>query len=193
MSRCAVTIRDAEPDDVAALADVLSGVAARGLEESGPQEAAHTVARIAADPDQRLMVAVTDGRLVGVLLLVRAPLTPLHAETAVHVLQLEVVDSARRHGIGRALMEAAVSWAEEKGTDHVLAAAAAGARDGNRFLARLGLREVIAVRGATTAALRAKLPVEPPSAALVDRRSHRSVGQVLAQRRSLRRAQDRSV
>jgi hypothetical protein len=37
--------------------------------------------------------------------------------------------------------------------------------------------------------LRAKMPVEPPAAARVGARSHRSVGQVLAQRRSQRRAQ----
>ena len=38
-------------------------------------------------------------------------------------------------------------------------------------------------------ALRAKLPVDPPAGARVSSRNHRSVGQVLAQRRLQRRAQ----
>jgi hypothetical protein len=58
-------------------------------------------------------------------------------------------------------------------------------------MARLGLGQMAVVRGASTAALRAKLPVETPAAARVGSRTHRSVGHVLAQRRSLRRAQRR--
>jgi hypothetical protein len=58
-----------------------------------------------------------------------------------------------------------------------------------------GLGLVATVRRATVSALRAKLPVEPPAAARVgsSSRSHRSVGQVLAQRRSLRRAQEKML
>jgi hypothetical protein len=87
-----------------------------------------------------------------------------------------------------------VRWAEEKDTVHVIAAASAGSRDANRFMARLGLGQVAVLRGATVAGLRAKLPVEPPAAARVgagSSRSSRTVGQVLVQRRSLRRAQAR--
>jgi GNAT superfamily N-acetyltransferase len=121
----------------------------------------------------------------------RAPLSPVHAETAVYVLHLHVIEALRRHGVGHALLEATVSWAEEEDSPHVVAAASVGSRDANRFMARLGLTQVAVVRGATTAALRAKLPVEPPAAARVGRRSNRNVGQVLAARRSLRRAQAR--
>ena len=53
----------------------------------------------------------------------RAPLSPLHTDTAIYVLHLQVIESARRHGVGRALMEATVTWAEEKDTSHVVAAA----------------------------------------------------------------------
>ena len=109
-----------------------------------------------------------------------------------HVLHLNVHDDARRHGVGRSLLEATVSWAEEKDSTHVIAAAAAASRDTNRFMARLGLGQVAVMRAATVATLRAKLPVEPPAAARVGNRSHRSVGHVLAQRRSLRRAQTKT-
>jgi hypothetical protein len=59
-------------------------------------------------------------------------------------------------------------------------------------MARLGLGQVAVLRGATVAGLRAKLPVEPPAAARVGARSSRTVGQVIVQRRSLRRAQART-
>ena len=194
LSRNPVHIRDAAPGDADALVEVWGGVAGRAAERepaSAAQEAAASVARIAADPDQRLLVAHIDDNVAGAVHLVRAPLSPIHADTAVYVMHLQVLEHFRRHGVGRALVEAAVTWAEEKDTPHVLAAASVSSRDANRFMARLGLGQIAVVRGATVTALRAKLPVEPPAAARVGTRSHRSVGQVLVQRRSLRRSQAR--
>jgi GNAT superfamily N-acetyltransferase len=190
--RCPVLVRDAAPADVVDLHDLLGAVVTRTGEESRPAEAQAAVAAIAVDPDQRLVVAELDGRVVGVAHLVRAPLSPLQTETAVHVLHLNVREDARRHGVGRSLMEATVTWAEEKGSSHVVAAASAASRDTNRFMARLGLGQVAVMRMATASTLRAKLPVEPPAAARVSSRSSRSVGHVLAQRRSLRRAQTKT-
>jgi GNAT superfamily N-acetyltransferase len=217
--RSPVHVRDAAPDDAPALVEVWSGPADRhadgpadhpadnsanhpadhpagrgaDLDTSGRahHEAVSSVARIAADPDQRLLVAVIDDQVVGATHLLRAPLSPIHAEAAVYVMHLQVLDHHRRHGVGRALLEATVTWAEEKDTSHVVAAAAVASRDANRFMARLGLAQIAVVRGATVPALRAKLPVEPPAAARVGSRSHRNVGQVLVQRRSLRRARTR--
>lgn len=147
------------------------------------------MARIAADPDQRLLVGVLDDEVVGAAHLLRAPVSPIHTDTAIHVTHLHVLLGHRRHGVGKALLEAAVSWAEEKDTKHLLAAASVHSRDANRFMARLGLTQLAVVRGATVSALRSKLPVEPPAGAMVSSRNQRSVGQVLAQRRLQRRAQ----
>jgi GNAT superfamily N-acetyltransferase len=197
MVRSAVSIADAVPQDAEALVSVWGGLIDRTGEGAATphavQEAASAIARIAADPDERLVVARIDERVAGAVHLSRAPLSPLHTEAAVYVMHLQVVEACRRHGVGRALMEATVSWAEEKDTTHVVAAASAASRDANRFMARLGLAPLATVRGSTVQALRAKLPVEPPVAARVNSRSHRNVGQVLAQRRSLRRAQGRAT
>jgi GNAT superfamily N-acetyltransferase len=188
--RCPVHLRDAEPRDADEHRDLLGAPPSRpGEEDSRPAEAAAAVASIAVDPDQRLIVAEDSGRVVGVAHLVRAPLSPLGGGTAVHVLHLNVRAELRRHGVGRALMEATVSWAEEKESSHVIAAASVSSRDSNRFMARLGLTQVAVMRAATVSSLRAKMPVEPPAAARVGSRSHRNVGQVLAQRRSMRRSQ----
>jgi GNAT superfamily N-acetyltransferase len=188
--RSAALVRDAAPEDADALREVFAGAAGPVPEET-PGEAAAAVARIALDPDQRLLVAVLEGRVVGAVHLVRAALSPLQSATAIHVLHLHVLDDARRHGVGTALMEATVSWAEEKDTSHVLAAATVGSRDANRFMARLGLGQVAVLRAASVATLRAKLPVEPPPVCLTGGRHQRTVGQVLARRRSMRRAQAR--
>ncbi|NUR08013.1 MAG: GNAT family N-acetyltransferase [Nocardioidaceae bacterium] len=196
MSRCPALVRDAGPHDADALVDVW-GV--DGGKKPAPQdvpqltqEAAASIARIAADPDQRLLMAVVGDRVAGAVHLLRAPVSPVHAEAAVYVLHLHVLSGFRRHGVGRALMEATVSWAEEKDVAHVITAASVSSRDANRFMARLGLGQIAVLRGASTAALRAKLPVEPPPAARVGTpQSQHNVGAVLARRRLLRRAQAR--
>jgi GNAT superfamily N-acetyltransferase len=196
MVRCSVTICDAAPDDATALVEVWAASADRAgnvpnAATHAGHEAAAAIARIAADPDQRLLVARVDGQVAGAVHLLRAPVSPVHSDTAVYVMHMQVIEAFRRHGVGRALMEATVCWAEEKDTEHVIAAASVASRDSNRFMARLGLGQVAVVRAATVPALRAKLPVEPPAAARVGGRNHRSVGAVIAQRRSLRRSQGR--
>jgi GNAT superfamily N-acetyltransferase len=190
-----VHVRDALPTDAPALCDIWAGMVRdrdRDREQPVLECTQASVARIAADPDQRLMVAVIEDQVAGALHLVRAPLSPVQTESAVHVMHLQVLDRFRRHGVGHALMEATVSWAEEKDTTHVIAAASVGSRDANRFMARLGLIQLAVVRSASVSSLRAKLPVEPPAAARVGGHTHRNVGQVLARRRSLRRAQTRT-
>ena len=191
MSRYPVQVRDAVPDDAAALIDIWGDFRRTGSDRNSPSaeaEAASALARIAADPDERLLVAVVDDKVVGAAHLLRAEISPIHTETAIHVTHLHVLGGYRRHGIGKALMAAAVTWAEEKDTAHLIAAASVSSRDANRFMARLGLSPLATVRGACVPALRAKLPVEPPAGAMVSSRNHRSVGQVIAQRRLQRRA-----
>jgi GNAT superfamily N-acetyltransferase len=90
----------------------------------------------------------------------------------------------RRHGVGRALMEAAVGWAEERGVGHVATAAAAGSRDGNRFMARLALGPVATLRLAPTTVVRSKLTAQRPPVAHVP---PRQLTHLLAVRRSMRR------
>lgn len=196
MSRSPVQVRDAIPEDAPALVVIWSDFR-RGSSERLPgrppeAEAECAVARVAADPDERLLVGLIDDEVVGAAHLIRARISPIHTETAIHMTHLHVLGPHRRHGVGRALFEAAVGWAEEKDTAHLLTAASTHSRDANRFMARLGLSQIAVVRGASIGALRAKLPVEPPAGAMVSTRNHRTVGQVLAQRRLQRRAQAKS-
>lgn len=192
MSRYPVQVRDAVPEDAVALIEIWADFRRTGSDRNNPSaeaEAATALARVAADPDERFLVAVVEEKVVGAAHLLRAGISPLHTETAIHVTHLHVLGGYRRHGIGKALMEAAVSWAEEKDTPHLIAAASVSSRDANRFMARLGLSQLATVRGASVPALRAKMPVDPPAGAMVSSRNHRSVGQVIAQRRLQRRVQ----
>jgi len=193
LSRHQVLVRDAGPEDVEALLDIWSDLVRRTPERSPEHapadDARAAVSRIAADPDERLLVGLIDGEVVGAAHLVCSRISPLQTDVAVSINHLHVLPGYRRNGLGRALVEAALAWAEERETSHVLATASVTSRDANRFLARLGLAQVATVRAVAVGALRAKLPVEPPACARVTGRSQRTVGQVLAQRRLLRRAQ----
>lgn len=192
MSRSPILVRDAEPADAASLvrvwADILRRTSDRAMRPPLAEVRA-SVARIIAEPGQRLIVAVLEDEVVGAAFLSRAPLSPVHADDAVQISHLQVLEHARRRGAGKALMEAAVAWAEEKGASTVMAAATAQDREANRYLARLGFASLAIVRVASVAALRAgTMRVEPPACARTDSRTSRTVGQILAQRRYQRRA-----
>jgi GNAT superfamily N-acetyltransferase len=182
-----VVVRDAVPEDVEALVRLwreagFGGVdAGSRLEDEAPRALAHVL----ASADERLVVSEEDGEVVAALHLRRAPISPLHLEQVVHTTYLLVLPDHRRHGHARMLLETALAWAEEKGLDHLTAISASNSRDSNRFLARLGLGTVAQVRITGTASLRKKLsPATRPGA------SARSIGEVLAVRRSMRRRQE---
>ena len=68
-------------------------------------------------------------------------------------------------GVGKALMECAVTWAEELGIGHVATAAASGSREANRFMARLALGPQAVLRVAPTPACGRKLSARYPGGA----------------------------
>ncbi len=186
MPRQAPRIRDAEPRDAAALLHLWAEVS-RSNETPGARslaDAEGALANLAADPDQRLLVAELEGRIVAAMKLSRGPLWPLALDQAVHSSFLLVRPDYRRHGFGHALMEATLAWAEEKDITQITVVTD-GNRDTNRFFARLGLSTLGTVRHAHAAALRKKLSVDRGRGS----RGNRHLVDVLAQRRSLRRRQ----
>jgi GNAT superfamily N-acetyltransferase len=154
-------VRDAVPGDAEALLSIWSDFTADPPRQPRPatdvDEVRRSVRRITEDPMQRLVVAVTDQFPVGVAHLRCAPVSPIHGEDAVHVGYLHVLSSFRRRGLGKQMMEAAADWAEDLGSQHIVASVAATARESNRFLARLGMSQVAVVRATTVTALRGKL------------------------------------
>ncbi len=185
MPRPAPHIRDAVPDDAAELLQLW--VRATPAEDAATrelEEARRALAGIAANPDERLLVAEVEGHVVAALQLTRGPISPLSRDSVVHTSHLIVDPDQRRHGHAHALMDAAVSWAEEKDVAQVTAITD-GDRDTNRFFARLGLVSLATVRHTTTANLRKHLSAERRRVS----GGNRHLVEVLAQRRSARRRQ----
>ena len=184
MPRQAPSIRDAAPEDAANLLLLWAADSRAGdnvAHARSVSEAEQALATIASDPDQRLLVAEHEGEIVAAMKLSRGPLWPLALDHAVHSSFLLVLPQFRRHGYGHALMEAALAWAEEKDIT-TITALTDGNRDTNRFFARLGLSTLGNLRHVHTTTLRKKLSTERGRGA-----GNRHLGEVLAQRRSMRR------
>ncbi|MGN6722523.1 MAG: GNAT family N-acetyltransferase [Marmoricola sp.] len=182
MARLPLAIREAVVVDADALLRMWAASGTGMFSLSDQSEAEAAIERISASALERLVVGEVEGRVVAVVHLRRAPMSPLHMQEVVHTSFLLVEQDHRRHGYARALLEVGVTWAEELGIDYVTALTTAASRDSNRFLARLGLASTATLRMAPAALLRAKLNPAP-------RLGVAARGQVLAQRRTMRRRQ----
>ncbi len=187
MSRTLVALRRAELEDAAFLADLW----ADGLRRADPQDHVLDLEQViktaSTSAEQRLVVAEYEEQRAGAVLLLLAPLTSLNLETTVHVVAPQVAAQFRRHGIGRQLMESAASFAEENGVAHLATGVAPGARDANRFMARLSLTPHATFRMAPVTAVRARLNAQRPAMPSTTR-GGRQRTRVLAARRSMRRS-----
>ena len=179
MSRSSVTMRDATLADVEHLAELWQPFLRRDTDEH-LHDLATAIEKAGDHPGERLVVAEYDGEFAGAVYLRAARYSPVNPEPVVQAHNPAVVAAHRKRGIGKALMEAAVTWAEELGISHVGTATSSGSREANRFMARLALGPQAVLRMAPTHAVRARLSGRNPAG--------RQVTQVLAARRSLRHA-----
>jgi GNAT superfamily N-acetyltransferase len=185
MSRSLVTLRSATPEDAHQLAELWQDVTRRAGAEDAVCDMATVIEAAMACEHQRIVVAEYDRQFAGAVHLERTTMSAINLEPVVRALSPHVLAPYRRHGIGTALMEAAVTWAEELGVAHVATAAVAGSRDANRFMARIALGPYATLRVAATHSVRARLSLHRRPAASGN---PRQVTQVLAARRSLRRS-----
>lgn len=176
-----VSVRCASLSDVTFLAEVWADV----LRRDSDLRVADLlqVMEAAAGTDDRLVVAEYDGEAAGAVYLRVDTLGPLNLEPTLQVISPHVLPQYRRRGVGRALMDASVRYAEELGIAHLATAASSGSRDANRFMARLTFGPQATVRIASTQLVRAKLSARRPAS---HRPNARQLTQVLAARRSLR-------
>lgn len=179
-------LRPAKDSDAEALTAVWAEVLRRGDHDQQVEDVRRLVDRVSAMHEERIVVAEVDGLVVGAVHLRATTLSPINLEPVLQVISPHVLDSHRRHGIGSALMEAAVSFAEELGLACVGTAVSSGARESNRFMARLALGPAATLRVAPTSAVKGRLQAQRPASARV---SSRHLPRVLAARRSMRRGE----
>lgn len=168
MSRVCVRIRPAENADVDNLVELIGSVdtnsgifSGRALLDSDVTHLQTRLGEILDEGVRTLLVAVDDltGSIVGLLVAKLDEIGTIDLTPALHVTHLLVAPKQRRRGVGRALLAATVQLADERGLDRVLATAASGSREANRYLARLGFAPLIVQRVATTTALRRSLGI----------------------------------
>ena len=185
--RSPVQIRTARDGDATALVDLWSEVMRRGDRDQQLDDVRHVIDRLSALPEERIVVAEADGEVVGAVHLRVTTCSPINLERVLQVTSPHVRPGHRRRGIGSALIQAAVEFAEELAVTHVGVAVSAGSRDSNRFMARLGLVPAATQRlGATATVTNLLLASHRPTLA---RGGPRQLTHVLAARRSLRRHQ----
>ncbi len=181
MGRQAVVTRCAVLGDTPVLAALWSDVLRRADRSEQVADLELVVKGATASPEQRLVVVEYDGHLAGAVFLRLTTISPLNLDPCVQSIHPRVFDQFRRRGVGRALMDAAVSFAEENGIPNVMTAVPSTSREANRFMARLGLSPVATFRLGHTSVVRHR--VTPPAVA-----GGHTAPRVLAARRSMRRA-----
>jgi GNAT superfamily N-acetyltransferase len=189
VTRPSVVVREARPDDLPELLELwrelrdVAGRLERATPSTGDDGAMDRLLAMTSDPDYRALVAVADDRLAGMAVVNRAKYAPLLDQEAVHVHYLHVREGARRRGVGKALLAAAASFAEEIGADHVMTSVLPQLRETNRFYARLGFSPVVVRRSVPVALLRRRLVAEGVAATdnlVVRRRTLRRVRAAVA-------------
>jgi GNAT superfamily N-acetyltransferase len=115
------------------------------------------VRRLLNRPSGRVFLASIGGRPVGMTMVTTVPLGALNDALCVQVEYTVVAEPFRRRGVGRALMAAAASYAEEVGADQITVNVSPLSREANRFYAQLGLTPLAVRRVAPAAALRRRL------------------------------------
>jgi len=143
--------------------------------EAGVLERLESVSR---DPGSCALVAVVGEEVVGMVVLTATAYAPLFEQRAVHAHYLHVRDGFRRRGVGKALLTAAVAFADDTDAEHVITSVLPQMRDTQRFYARLGFGPVVVRRSVPVSVLRRRLAgTSAPS----------SADHLVARRRSLRR------
>lgn len=177
-------MRDAALHDVAQLVELwaearrTAGPAARAMGSASETAVRSRVERALHDADVRLVVAELEDDVIGVACLSHEPVAPFEDASCVRVAYLHVSEGARRHGAGSALVEAAASYAEERGATEVVVAVPPTLREANRFYARLALTPAVAHRSVPTGLLRRQLAGDtaiPASEVVVRRRRARAL------------------
>ena len=173
-----VRTRLATDEDLAVIADLWDELRELGpLGPFGPPASEETISQrlteLAHTSEHRIVLAEVNDEIVGLGVLSRLPITPISEVGSVQISYMHVRNDRRRRGVGRAIVDAALNFATEVSADYVTVGVFPGARDTNRFFARLGFSPLVVRRAITTAALSRKLATDGGTRAMLTRRRRR--------------------
>ncbi|MEU0278232.1 GNAT family N-acetyltransferase [Streptomyces sp. NPDC088147] len=135
-----LNIRPAAPDDipaiVAMLADDPLGAQRESLDDLTPYTEAYE--RLARDPNQHVVVAERDGRVIGTLQLTIIPGLSRRGATRSIIEAVRVHADERGSGLGTRFIEWAVDESRRQGCQLVQLTSDASRTDAHRFYERLG-------------------------------------------------------
>ena len=177
------------PADLDELAQVC--LTARAESIVGPQVCssdrtviAQQLGALAALAGGMVLVARSEGRVIGLLLGRLVGPNPFTDEVHLAVEALYVTPPHRRRGVGHALLAGAVEAGTTAGAGHIYAAPIPGARGMQRFFVQLGFLPAAAHRVSTLSALQRRLIQDGPRA--VRRIGARHLDELIARRRQTR-------
>ena len=133
-------IRPATADDVAAIVAMLADDPLGAQRESPDDLTPYLTAleRLAADPNQHLMVAVREGSVVGTLQLSIIPGLSRRGATRSIIEAVRIHGAERGSGLGTRLIEWAIDESRRQGCQLVQLTSDSSRTDAHRFYERLG-------------------------------------------------------
>ncbi|QWB24493.1 MULTISPECIES: GNAT family N-acetyltransferase [Streptomyces] len=133
-------IRAAVTDDVPAIVGMLADDPLGAQRESPDDLAPYLTAleRLSSDPNQRLVVAVREGRVVGTLQLTIIPGLSRRGATRSIIEGVRIHADERGSGLGTQLIEWAISESRDSGCQLVQLTSDTSRTDAHRFYERLG-------------------------------------------------------
>ncbi|MDG4857215.1 GNAT family N-acetyltransferase [Streptomyces sp. T-3] len=133
-------IRPATPADIAAIVAMLADDTLGAQRESPDDLTPYTAAfeRLAGDPNQHLVVAEREGRVVGTLQLTVIPGLSLRGSSRALIEAVRVHADERGSGLGTQFIEWAIDESRRQGCQLVQLTSNASRTDAHRFYERLG-------------------------------------------------------
>ena len=128
------------PDIVRMLADDELGSTREKCEDPLPESYYTAFQQINADPNQQLIVAKLDGKVVGTLHLMFLPSISYQGQLRAQVESVRVDRQYQNRGIGSDMMKWTIERAKERGAHMVQLTSHKSRQDAHRFYERLGFK-----------------------------------------------------